>query len=180
MSFGDGNLHERVEAQRARIETLMETNGALCAEINRQEARIRELTAERKALIDSNVGFGPESGVSDQDGGSNVACMAQDSREKLEKDLKTRLYEFGGYCFSSREEHTDNVDTFFDEFVSLLDRQAAITERELEDVFLDRAEIIITRREMEKRDLQQQVDELKAERDGLRSQLARIREVVDE
>ena len=55
---------------------------------------------------------------------------AMDSREKLEVDLKTRLYEFGGYCFTSRETHTDNVDTFFDDFVSLLDRQGAITERE--------------------------------------------------
>ena len=53
-----------------------------------------------------------------------------DSREKLEADLKTHLYEFGGYCFSSREGHAGNVDTFFDDFVFLLDRQAAITERE--------------------------------------------------
>lgn len=36
MSFGEGNLHERVE----RLE---ETNGYLCAEINRQQERIEGL-----------------------------------------------------------------------------------------------------------------------------------------
>ena len=36
MSFGEGNLHERVER-------LAETNGYLCAEINRQQERIEDL-----------------------------------------------------------------------------------------------------------------------------------------
>ena len=80
--------------------------------------------------VEPNDDLSPEKGVSDSDGGSNDANAAQDSREKLEVDLKTLLYEFGGYCFSSREGHTDNVDTFFEDFVFLLDRQAAITERE--------------------------------------------------
>ena len=83
---------------------------------------------------------------------------AVDSREKLEVDLKTRLYEFGGYCFSSREGHTDNVDTFFDDFVSLLDRQGAITEREM----------------------QAKVDELTAERDAKADLLATAFERVKE
>lgn len=43
MSFGEGDLHER-------IDNLMETNGELCAEINRQERRIRELETLAKAL----------------------------------------------------------------------------------------------------------------------------------
>ena len=83
---------------------------------------------------------------------------AVDSREKLEVDLKTRLYEFGGYCFTSREIHTDNVDTFFDDFVSLLDRQGAITEREM----------------------QAKVDELTAERDAKADLLATAFERVKE
>ena len=36
MSFGEGNLHERVE----RLE---EANGYLCAEVNRQQERIGDL-----------------------------------------------------------------------------------------------------------------------------------------
>ena len=36
MSFGEGNLHEKVDR-------LKDVNGKLCAEINRQERRIREL-----------------------------------------------------------------------------------------------------------------------------------------
>ena len=43
MSFGEGDLHGKVEAQAKRIDNLMETNGKLCDEINRQEKRIREL-----------------------------------------------------------------------------------------------------------------------------------------
>lgn len=43
MSFGEGDLHGKVEAQAKRIDNLMETNGKLCEEINRQEKRIREL-----------------------------------------------------------------------------------------------------------------------------------------
>lgn len=54
-----------------------------------------------------------------------------DSRERLEADAKTLLFEFGGYCANSREGHTDNVDTFFDDFIGLLDRQAAITRAEI-------------------------------------------------
>lgn len=38
MSFGDGNLHDEVDR-------LKEVNGSLCAEINRQERRIRQLEA---------------------------------------------------------------------------------------------------------------------------------------
>lgn len=36
MSFGEGDLH-------AEVDRLKDVNGSLCAEINRQEKRIREL-----------------------------------------------------------------------------------------------------------------------------------------
>jgi len=39
MSFGEGNLHEEVDRLKG-------VNGELCAEINRQERRIRELENE--------------------------------------------------------------------------------------------------------------------------------------
>lgn len=47
MSFGDGNLHDRVD----KLET---TNGELCAEINRQERRIRELEAVIRCLLEAD------------------------------------------------------------------------------------------------------------------------------
>lgn len=45
MSFGDGNLRERVGDLNRQVDKLQRTNGELCAEINRQERRIRELEA---------------------------------------------------------------------------------------------------------------------------------------
>ena len=47
MSFGDGNLRER-------IDRLEEVNGELCAEINRQE-RVIEQQAERIRELESLV-----------------------------------------------------------------------------------------------------------------------------
>lgn len=44
MSFGEGDLHDRVD----KLET---TNGKLCAEINRQELEIRELREDSKKLL---------------------------------------------------------------------------------------------------------------------------------
>lgn len=43
MSFGDGNLRERVGDLNRQVDKLQRVNGELCAEINRQERRIREL-----------------------------------------------------------------------------------------------------------------------------------------
>lgn len=43
MSFGDGNLHEQVDELKGKNAHLEEVNGELCAEINRQERRIRQL-----------------------------------------------------------------------------------------------------------------------------------------
>ena len=44
MSFGDGNLHDRVEY-------LERKNGILCAEVNELQARIAELEAGRTCKI---------------------------------------------------------------------------------------------------------------------------------
>lgn len=43
MSFGDGNLRERVGDLNRQVDKLQRVNGSLCDEINRQERRIREL-----------------------------------------------------------------------------------------------------------------------------------------
>lgn len=43
MSFGDGNLRERVGDLNRQVDKLQRANGELCAEVNRQERRIREL-----------------------------------------------------------------------------------------------------------------------------------------
>ena len=45
MNSGEGNLHEEVD----RLKTV---NGELCAEINRQERRIRELEGELNDVAD--------------------------------------------------------------------------------------------------------------------------------
>ena len=79
-----------------------------------------------------------------------------DSREKLEADIDR---EFKGNYKGTNAERSYTRKLI----IGWLNRQAAITKAEMEDVFLDRAEIIITRREIEKIDLQQQVDELTAE-----------------
>ena len=43
MSFGDGNLREKVGDLNRQVDKLQRVNGELCAEINRQERRSREL-----------------------------------------------------------------------------------------------------------------------------------------
>ena len=43
MSFGDGDLHVENENLKERVDSLEVVNGKLCAEINRQERRIRQL-----------------------------------------------------------------------------------------------------------------------------------------
>ena len=73
--------------------------------------------------------------------------IENDSREKLEADVRSSL------GFTTKD------------VIEWLDRQAAITERELENNFLDRANDVITRRELVQRELQRKVDELKAESD---------------
>lgn len=71
-----------------------------------------------------NDGLKPENGVSDPDGGSNVAYIAQDTREKLESDVLGHVEDirnkngFTGVCAD------------YGTVIGWLDRQAAITERE--------------------------------------------------
>lgn len=72
--------------------------------------------------VEPNDDLPPEKGVSGMDGGSNDACMAQDSREKLLYDASELVADCapsGGDC-----------DPMYREIIELLDRQAAITERE--------------------------------------------------
>lgn len=45
MSFGEGNLRERIAELEAANERLMNANGALCAEVNRQSGLIVALKA---------------------------------------------------------------------------------------------------------------------------------------
>ena len=110
--------------------------------------------------VEPNDDLSPEKGVRTASLDSNDANAVQDEREKLEVDLKTLLYEFGGYCSNSREGHTDNVDTFFDDFVSLLDRQASITRLECAEEHRTRLS-----------ELHDLLDEAASERELLRAEL---------
>ena len=69
-----------------------------------------------------NGDLSPENGVSDPDGGSNVACMAQDIREKLEAEASELTADYAA--------SGDACDPLYHGILELLDRQAAITERE--------------------------------------------------
>lgn len=150
-------------------------------EIERRDEYIAQLEAELAHQKPQNDAHGAIEGESVKvpAEGETEAHSEPDSRKKLEADLKTHLYEFGGYCFNSREGHTDNVDTFFDDFVFLLDRQAEITERECmeratsERIGWDCAECAEgLGRELDARcdPLKQRIAELTAERDELRAE----------
>lgn len=130
--------------------------------------------------VEPNDDLPTEKGVRTASVDSNDANAAQDSREKLEADLKTLLYEFGGYCFSSREGHTDNVDTFFEDFVFLLDRQTAITEEKTRCKWVTASaeEIAAWRSKAEK--LKEQVYELTAERDQWRALCGKMMDAAHE
>jgi len=78
-----------------------------------------------------NDGLKLENGVSDPDGGSNVAYIAQDTREKLEADMNERLGELWADAWDAGSRDSMDDDFDIDVFNSLLDRQAAITEREI-------------------------------------------------
>ena len=56
MSFGDGNLRERVGDLNRQVDKLQRVNGELCAEINRQERRIPERALERPEPVRYNEG----------------------------------------------------------------------------------------------------------------------------
>lgn len=113
--------------------------------------------------VEPNDGLAPKDGVSDPDGGSNVAYMAQDSREKLEADvLKYYTHTVSTAMWPpSANKHTDMVSVSMDDVLGWLDRQAAITERECESA----AWKANYRHAMARADkLQGQVNELTAER----------------
>lgn len=110
-----------------------------------------------------------------------------DSRERLEADVREICWGYDFYRNDAQKHYLyergldvreDIVTTNYDGHVlatvimHLLDRQAAITRREFETEFLDRAEVIITRREIKQRELREQVDSLTAERDELKAELA--------
>jgi len=61
VSFGDGDLHERVRTLEGynaslldKIDHLKDVNGKLCAEINRQERVIEELREKEAVYMDAN------------------------------------------------------------------------------------------------------------------------------
>jgi len=61
VSFGDGDLHERVRTLEGynaslldKIDHLKDVNGKLCAEINRQERVIEQLREKEAAYMDAN------------------------------------------------------------------------------------------------------------------------------
>ena len=90
-----------------------------------------------------------------------------DSREKLEADMRERLGELWADAWDAgnRDSMDDNFDLSV--FIALLDHQAAITEREIEkkwSCFSDSADGHISK-------LQKQVDELTAERDYWKSEV---------
>ena len=78
MSFGDGNLHDEVDR-------LKEVNGKLCAEINRQERRIRQLES---LVRDTHRAWCFECDPWD----GSFACEFFDGSEC---DIKRRMHELG-------------------------------------------------------------------------------------
>ena len=61
MSFGDGDLHERIRTLEGynaalldKIDYLKDVNGKLCAEINRQERVIEQLREKEATYMDAN------------------------------------------------------------------------------------------------------------------------------
>lgn len=122
-----------------------------------------------------------------------------DSREKLEaeldniisdalRNLRRAIYQcveqrMDVLSFSDGEfidfEHEEFVGEYVGRAMKVLDRQAAITEREMEGVFLDRADVVITRRELEKRELQAKVDELNAQNTRLNAKWAEANTQVE-
>ncbi len=123
--------------------------------------------------VEPNDGLAPKYGVSDPDGGSNVAYIAQDSREKLEADvLKYYTHTVSTAMWPpSANKHTDMVSVSMDDVLGWLDRQAAITRRECENA----AWKANYRHAMARADkLQAKVDELEAEASSLVGQIGDV------
>ena len=107
---------------------------------------------------DANDDSTPESVVSDPDGGSNVAYVASDSRERLEAEVR---YEYSG-----------NIENEAEQIIGWLDRQAAITERECIDQRIA-SQIGSIWKDEKLCELQAKVDELTAEREEYREMLSK-------
>lgn len=89
-----------------------------------------------------------------------------DSREQLESDtcsLITRMIDDAYNMGLHEASWCANKQSIHECVKELLDRQATITKVECENTFLNRADEIITRRELEKRELQTQIAELQVE-----------------
>ena len=92
-----------------------------------------DLQADEWLMAERNDTLSPEKAVSDPGGGSNVAYVAQDSREKLEAAAQTAAGYIYGRGFTNGLAdawNDDEVDTAANRIIQLLDRQAAISERE--------------------------------------------------
>lgn len=139
---------------------------------------------------DHNDGLEPENGVSDPDGGSNVAYIAQDTREKLEDDI---------HEFRLRYAKSNLEFVAFEYCVrNWLNRQKAITKREqaerirqLEQDFQtvkdDRddccrkiAKLTVERDNLETRlsNCQDRIRQLEAERDKQSEHIRQLKQVV--
>lgn len=124
--------------------------------------------------VEPNDDLSPEKGVSGTDGGSNVAYMAQDSREKLEADVREH-YAYSNTTLMyppSANKSTDMLRALpVDTVIGWLDRQAAITEREMHGK-------IRTLQKQNEEHLRL-IDSLTAERDELAEKLAESGELVN-
>jgi chromosome segregation ATPase len=130
-------------------------------------------SADEWLMAEHNDGSAPESGVSDskehvtpescrQDADqvehAESADCENDSREKLEDDIQSDLAALSEY---------GKLMLDWGVVMDWLDRQAAITKREMEDTFLDRADKVITRRELVQRELQEQITTLQGNNEQL-------------
>lgn len=112
----------------------------------------------------SNDDSAPKSGVSDPDGGSNVAYIAPDSREKLEADANAVAIDYW-----HRERTWDDANDLKRDVIALLDRQAAITQHEITERWAEHLHPI----ERKCGDLRRKVDELEANNDRLAKLLSK-------
>ena len=113
------------------------------------------------AMTDEQIEAGREVYGAKKDVDMVIVDELHDSREKLEADVAQMCihiaigYEVNQLWYCGKTLH-ENISI-------LLDRQAAITKVECENTFLNRADEIITRRELEKRELQTQIADLQVE-----------------
>jgi len=104
---------------------------AWCAE-NNMSCDLDCAEGRRKWLEDEhNDGLQPKNGVSAEDVDANDGKLDTDTREKLEADMNERLGELWADAWDAGSRDSMDDDFDIDVFNSLLDRQAAITEREI-------------------------------------------------